>query len=50
MSGVLKALKLTKDLSGPLVPLRAAATVLIELVETYEVRTTDAVMPGRSEL
>ena len=50
VSGVLKALELTRDLSGPLVPLRAAATVLIELVETYEVRTTDAVMPGRSEL
>ena len=50
VSGVLKALRLTKDLSGPLVPLQAAATVLIELVETYEVCTSDTVIPGRSEL
>ena len=35
--GVLRALQLTKDLSDAFPPLKMAATVLIEVVEIYQV-------------
>ena len=42
VDGVLKALRLTKELSDALPPLKMAATVLIEIVETYQVRAPDS--------
>ena len=39
---MLKALRLTKELSDALPPLKMAATVLIEIVETYQVRAPDS--------
>ena len=46
---MLKALRLTKELSDAFPPLKTAATMLIEIVETYQVRAPGSAILRRSD-
>ena len=44
VAGVLAALKVTEELSGPLPPLQLVATALVKVIEIYQVRPQSSVL------